>query len=1219
MSSRTPSHNPEAMTDKRENEKTGQLLTEQLVKRDALARQAIVQIQQEIAVVDRDLFGVMTLMAERALALTGATGADVELVEGDWMICRAIAGTAVQQIGQSLGRHHSLSGIALESGTTLVCDDAETDTRVNRDMCRAIGARSLIAAPLRVGNQLIGALKVTSSKVNAFTARDAGNLQLLVETLGVTIEHRRLAEQQRRSVDQYRLLFDNNPQPMWVSEYQTRRFLAVNAAMLAQYGYTQSECLAMSARQLWVEDEAEAGRALKDIPHPSVLHGFQEKHRRKDGSIIDVQVSANAIDFDGKVARLVLCVDITERLRAERELARVSRAQRLLSACNEALIRAKSEQALLGDICKITVDIGGYSMTWVGFAQNDADKSIAPVARAGLNTGYLDDLKMTWADGVLEGQGPAGQTIRSGKLMIVEDVSLDPSFRPWADKAKGSGFRSVVCLPLANRAGTYGLFYLYALEIARISTDEIQLLQQLAADLAFGIDNLRAQEEQRRVQAVMLKVAVAVSATAGDEFFEQLASHMTEALGAQGGMVSRLLSGTPASARCIAAVVDGERRPDFNFELKGTPCEAALEGGNIVLPAQVQQRFPASPLMLAVGAQACVARSLVNTSGDVIGFIVAYFRQPISETDFIVSTLQIFAARAAAEMERQTADVQIRHQASLLDKAQDAIIVRTLDHRVIYWNKSAERVYGWTAAQVMGRSLVSDLYTNTDAFQVAQKTVMERGEWTGEILQHRSDGGIVTIEGRWTLVRDDNDQPHSILAINTDVTRRKSAEQEIQKLAYFDPLTQLPNRLMLTDRLQHALSNSSRTHTGGALMFIDLDNFKTLNDTLGHDMGDLLLQNVAQRLSENVRQSDLVARLGGDEFVVLIENLAHDGVHAADGAMVARAIGEKVLSALQAPYLIAGNEHQSTASIGIAPFMDQSTSVGDLLKQADIAMYQAKAAGRNTLRFFDPDLQAAVTARAALETDLRQALLQHQFLLHYQPQLNNQGVVTGAEALARWQHLQRGPVSPKEFITLAEETGLILPLGRWVLTEACRLLADWAGNSSNEHLTLSVNVSARQFRHPDFVANVLSTLAETGANPRRLKLELTESLLLDDIESTIEKMTCLKNHGVGFSLDDFGTGYSSLSYLKRLPLDQLKIDQSFVRDVLTDPNDAAIARTIIALGQSLGLTVIAEGVETQDQCDILTSHGCHAFQGYLFSRPLPRAELDAYLQSRHMK
>ena len=398
----------------------------------------------------------------------------------------------------------------------------------------------------------------------------------------------------------------------------------------------------------------------------------------------------------------------------------------------------------------------------------------------------------------------------------------------------------------------------------------------------------------------------------------------------------------------------------------------------------------------------------------------------------------------------------------------------------------------------------------------------------------------------------------------------------------------------------------------GALLFIDLDNFKTLNDTLGHDVGDRLLQQVAQRLVTCVRECDTVARLGGDEFVIMLEDLSETPLEA---TAQTDTVGHKILAALNQPYALGAQPYHCTASLGATLFSEQQNSIDDLMKCADLAMYEAKAAGRNTLRFFDPQMQADVTTRATLEADLRRGLQAHEFCLYYQCQVDEAGRVTGVEALVRWQHPARGLISPADFIGLAEETGLILPLGYWVLKAACQQLVAWTGQPDKAHLSIAVNVSAVQFRQSDFVEQVLAVIQRSGANPKKLKLELTESLLLDNVEDIIAKMNVLKSRGIGFALDDFGTGYSSLSYLKRLPLDQLKIDQTFVGDLLTDPNDAVIARTIVALGQSLGLSVMAEGVETQAQQDCLALQGCSAYQGYLFSRPLPLDKFEAFLRS----
>ena len=440
-----------------------------------------------------------------------------------------------------------------------------------------------------------------------------------------------------------------------------------------------------------------------------------------------------------------------------------------------------------------------------------------------------------------------------------------------------------------------------------------------------------------------------------------------------------------------------------------------------------------------------------------------------------------------------------------------------------------------------------------------------------------------------------------VLSVMRDISEAKSAEDRIRGLAFYDALTHLPNRCLLLDRVRQALTTSARTGRMVALLFVDLDNFKKLNDTLGHQAGDLTLQEVAHRITNCIGPSDTLARLGGDEFVVLIEGLSEVSDQAAAEATI---VGEKILAAVDLPYLLNGRECLSTASIGISVFSDHQESADDALQKAELAMYHAKACGRDTIRLFSAALQDAVKSRAAMEEDLRHAIRFSQFLLYYQSQVDH-GRLVGAEALIRWKHPTRGILAPGEFILLAEETGLILPLGTWVIETACTQIAAWADRKETADITVSVNISALQFRQPDFVEQVMSALNRSGANPRNLTLELTESMLVNDVESTIAKMSHLMAHGLKFSLDDFGTGYSSLSYLKRLHLDQLKIDKSFVRDLLADNSSGAIAQAIIALGRAMGLAVIAEGVETEEQRDFLSRLGCDSFQGYLFSRPQP--------------
>lgn len=561
---------------------------------------------------------------------------------------------------------------------------------------------------------------------------------------------------------------------------------------------------------------------------------------------------------------------------------------------------------------------------------------------------------------------------------------------------------------------------------------------------------------------------------------------------------------------------------------------------------------------------------------------------------------------------RHEANARIREQASLLDQAKDAIVVAGLDRRIRYWNHGAERLYGRSAGEALGADMGEFLYDDDEALAEAVRTVLARGEWRGEMLGRRSDASMLSVEAQWTLVHNDLGQAHAIFATNTDITERKAAERHVRHLAFHDALTGLPNRHLLTERLQAAMAASRDSASFSALLLIDLDNFKTLNDTLGHAVGDKLLQEMARRLQAGWTETTTVARFGGDEFAVLLNNLGQDKQQACRHAHLE---GDRIIRLLSQPFLLDGYRLQPGASIGVTVFVADADNADDLLKRADMAMYRAKAAGRGTVRFFAPALQAAAAARLALESDLREALHNQAFFLHYQPQVGLGGRIVGVEALVRWNHPSRGPVSPAEFIPVAEDIGLALPLGHWVLEHACRQLAAWAKGAGTAHLEVAVNVSARQLHHPAFVAQVIDCLDRSGAAADKLKLEITEGTLLDDVDDAIQKINALRARGLTFAIDDFGTGYSSLAYLKRLPLDMLKIDRSFVLDLTTNPNDAVIARTIVALGASLGLKVLAEGVETTAQRDFLFESGCQAYQGYLCAKPMPAADIERLLHS----
>ena len=548
---------------------------------------------------------------------------------------------------------------------------------------------------------------------------------------------------------------------------------------------------------------------------------------------------------------------------------------------------------------------------------------------------------------------------------------------------------------------------------------------------------------------------------------------------------------------------------------------------------------------------------------------------------------------------------------SVFQTSPDAVAIsRMSDGVILDVNQAFLDITGYERDEIVGRTTMQlRMWANArDRFRFVELLRNNSGCRDLELQFRRKSKEVFW--ARLSVALIEIDGAACILSFARDISEARVAEEKIKDLAFYDPLTGLANRRLLYERLTQSLATTGHHHRNRALLFIDLDDFKTLNDTLGHHIGDLMLQEVGLRLANCIRETDTVGRIGGDEFVVILEDLSE---LSANAATQAKAVAEKILAAVALPYMLAGHDCRSSSSIGITVFNCSDATMNEILQQGDIAMYQAKMAGRNRVQFFAPELQAAVNARATEEDCLRQAIRKNQFVLLYQPQLNN-GRVIGAEALVRWNRPGRGIVLPNEFIQLAEKTGLIVPLGDWVLESACKQIAIWSNEDQMAPITLSVNISVRQMRQSDFIEKVLSTLERTGANPRNLRLELTESMFVEDFEEIVAKMKALKEHGLRFSVDDFGTGFSSLSYLNRLPIDELKIERSFVRNILTDANSGAIAESIILLSRALGLTVIAEGVETEEQKNFLANLGCSSYQGWLYGRAVPAEDFQAMCQ-----
>ena len=548
--------------------------------------------------------------------------------------------------------------------------------------------------------------------------------------------------------------------------------------------------------------------------------------------------------------------------------------------------------------------------------------------------------------------------------------------------------------------------------------------------------------------------------------------------------------------------------------------------------------------------------------------------------------------------------------AAITFESQAGIFVTDGHWKILRQNQAFSRITGFTNDELIGNSVprLNTKLQDQTFFDGIDTALRVHKFWQGELWSKRKNGEIFPQMITLTAITDVLGNVSNYIGSFTDISRHKGYEEEIRNLAFYDPLTQLPNRRLLVDRLQHLISIRGRNDSHSAVLFIDLDNFKTLNDTRGHDAGDILLVEAANRLQTCVRESDTVARLGGDEFVVILGELSHVREEAIRQADI---VSEKIRLLLCQPYPIMDFEHHGSGSIGVCLFSGADNTVKDLFKRADTAMYEAKTSGRNAVRFFDPAMQAVLVVRMMLESNLRVALALEQFQLYYQVQVNSDGKLVGAEALLRWIHPDRGFISPAEFIPLAEESGLIVPIGLWVMETACAQLKKWEGHADTRDMSLAVNVSAKQFQQSDFVDSISNIVHKHQIDPTRLKIELTESTILDNVADTTDKMHQLKKLGIFFSMDDFGTGYSSLAYLQRLPLNQLKIDQSFVRDISDDENDATIVRAIISLGINLGLNVIAEGVETAEQRRFLIAHDCFVFQGYLFSKPVPIEGLQA--------
>ena len=1021
-------------------------------------------------------------------------------------------------------------------------------------------------------------------EVHTSSAEVAGHT-LLFSIIHDITERNKAELATREAKERIEIIFNTSPDAVLISRLSDGYITDVNNTFINLSGHTKEESIGNTTLglNLWMNQD-DRQKFIHELQTTGFRENFEAQFRKKDGSQHTGILSAGITTIQGVPHIVSTTRDITEYKRAE-ELLRESEARTklILDVVMDAVISADQDGLVVG-WNREAERMFGYAANQV-LGRDLSELIVPPAYRKAHQQGMRRFVE-------------TGKSTIIGKRIEITGMRAD-----------GSEFPVELTLVAVLRQGRY-FFNAFIRDITgrKASDAKIQRLINLYAALS------------QCNQAI-------VRCTSEDELFQQVCRDAVQ-FGSMKMAWIGLVDEASHMVKLVACYGTGtEYLDEIQISVnsdepsgRGTTGMAIREDRPVwIQDFQNEQHLAPWHERGARYGWASVAALPLHRNGVVIGALVLYAAVTDAFDEAARNLLEGMATdisyaltQFALLAERKKTEDAMRI-AAVTFETQEAILITDPDAKILRVNQAFQDITGYSAAEVIGqnpRILQSGRHDGV-FFQAMWSELLDTGKWTGEIWDRRKNGEIYPKLMTITAVYDDLQRVTHYVAVFRDISNRKKSEQAIHQLAFYDSLTLLPNRRLLLDRLQQALAVSARNGRHGALLFLDMDHFKTINDTQGHAMGDQLLIEVARRLRICVRESDSVERLGGDEFVVVLEELSSE---ADEAATQAELVAEKIRSELGQSYLLKDYECLSTVSVGISLFSGHPESAEDLLKHADVAMYQAKTAGRNAIRFFDPDMQTALEVRAAMEADLRHALEKQQFHLSYQIQVDSLRRPLGAEVLLRWDHPERGRVSPMQFIPLAEETGLIVPVGLWVLKTACTQLKEWQNDARTRDLILAVNVSAKQFRQPDFVAQAQRILLESGTKPSHLKLELTESTVLENVEDTISKMRELKILGVGFSMDDFGTGYSSLQYLKRLPLDQIKIDQSFVRDIATDPNDAAIVQTIIAMTEALGLNVIAEGVETMAQFEFLDNHGCHAFQGFLFSKPVPLEQFESALR-----
>ncbi|QXP83450.1 EAL domain-containing protein [Methylococcus sp. Mc7] len=953
-----------------------------------------------------------------------------------------------------------------------------------------------------------------------------------------------------------------------------------NDRALELYGYSREELAGMALAEV-VAGDAEGVQQMR--LEEAVARGggvWESVHTRKDGVPVPVELSVRSISVEGSDFVQAIVRDVSERKRIELALARQKNLYSLLAQTNQVIVRHTSEQELFDSICRIAVTNGGFRFAWIGMIDSETG-TLAPVARYGDDAGYVGSLNLSGGD-TGQHRAPARMAVTAGHHVISDDFLADPATRPWHEAGRAAGVRASGAFPVWRLGKVVGAINLYAGEPGFFSEDIVAVLDTMAMDVSFALEilardaerersemRLRESEERFRLAANSAPVLIWMGDTArACTFFNDMWLNFT-GRSLEYELGDGWLEGIHPEDRsrwtgAYSAAFDARKPFEIEYRLR------RRDGEYRTMLGKATPRFDAG------------------------GEFVGYVGSCIDISD------------------RKKGDERLLLAGKVFEAVRESIMVTDANRVIVAVNPAFSDMTGYSPEEAVGRTpaFLQSGRHGREYYAAMWRAVEQEGSWQGEFWNRRKNGELFAVLETIVAVRDETGATVNYIGVAADISSLKEAEEHIHHLAYYDPLSALPNRRYLMERAEYALAWAERRKEELAVVFLDVDHFKDVNDSLGHQVGDELLVRVAAQIKEFTRDTDTIARLGGDEFALLLPDLGRDGVSQ---------VADKILVALRKPFEHSGQAFAVTGSIGISLYPHDGTDFETLLRNADTAMYHAKQQGRNQFRFYDPGMNVDILARLTVLSELREAIPAGELRTFFQPEIDlADGKLVGAEALVRWQHPARGLLSPDQFIPIAESNDLIVAVSDWVLEDTCRHLAQWK-KADLAPITVGVNLAARHFRDPRLVQRVESLLCRYGVPGSSLQLELTESTLLDADAQTMIVLQELIALGCSLSIDDFGTGYSSLSYLKNLPIATLKIDRSFVRDIAFDADDRTISGTVVALGHSLGLKVIAEGVESEEQRRILLEQGCDFGQGYLFSRPLGSKEFTKWRMEHAMR